>query len=247
LQLLISEIQYFYFLIRYASSSMTLSAVSSFVPAASTSSSAAPVAREPSKQAATDPCLWEIDSMTELQDWIQSHAPLYNDDPGIAMQLWYNVSHALDALHETVQEQEALETTREINGDHDDDDNPMQILSSMGPPKKKKKRIIRIRTLHDPFHIWLQAWKTQDGQDEESTIAPEATLSAPRYDATMLLTDDHDDVPSTCGAKLSQLSIGGLVNALALVSGGCVHKPTPFLNASPKEPIASAANISLHQ
>ncbi|GKY91429.1 hypothetical protein MPSEU_000115200 [Mayamaea pseudoterrestris] len=210
--------------------------------------------REPIKSL-MDVCLWEMDDATQLQTWVQSHVSLnvhHDEHSGVANLLWRNLSQSLDALHETVHvlEHVKVEAEEHENGD------------SMGSPRKKPKRVVRVRTLHDPYRVWLQAWKTND--DEEST-APVAAAdgtahtldavtssSSPAliHDATistMTLTDDHDDVPNLRGAKLSQLSIGGLVNALAGVAGGCVHKPVPFLNQSSQTSIASAANCSVLQ
>jgi hypothetical protein len=130
----------------------------------------------------------------------------------------------------------------------DEDESPNNVLSE--PPKKRRKRTIRIRTLHDPFHIWLQAWKTNHQKDDTTIDGNKKTdTSTPSSSTSMMtLTDEHDDVPTTCGGKLSQLTVGGLMNALAAVPGGVVQKPTPLSNLTSNTTtlLATAANQSLH-
>ena len=207
------------------------------------------------------PCLWDLDSLAEIHDWIQTQTQ--PQSMPLEAPLWTNLSHALTDLHET---------SHEVKPEPQDDDHddihmtPQQVPSSslMGPPKKRPKRAMIVRTLHDPSHVWLQAWKTNQSdaaQAADSTTTGAAasdsmavgssSISSTTLDAsssvssTMILTNDHDQIPTTFGGKLSQLSIGGWMNAMAGMNGGCVHKTTPLLHRSSTDPLLDGG-LSLH-
>lgn len=128
--------------------------------------------------------IWDMNE-SQLRLWIQTHAKF-------ASAYYPTLETSLKALHETQQE-----IVEERNDDEEDEQ-----------ASKKKRRVI-VRTLHDPFHLWLQAWKqaaaasTDEQQQDNSTST------------TLQLPIDADDIPQTIGGKLSQLSLGGIINALA--------------------------------
>lgn len=166
----------------------------SSVPAVAVSSSSAasvPRSSGPSSSASS-PCLWELDALPPLEEWVTEHLPTpQSQDPVLRDQLWTHVSQSLQSLHE-----------------------------SAGPTTARPVQA-HTRTLHDPYHIWLQAWRTRS--PDAAGDAREA--DAAKRSSTMELGDEHSDVPLTLGGKLSQLTVGGLMNAMAIVPGGLVHQP----------------------
>lgn len=167
-----------------------------------------------------------------LQEWIIKSAPL-DKDPAKATEMWKNLETALNSLYE--EERPVQEESSAMNDDDDDD-------GGNNSKRKKKKRKQTMRVLHDPYHIWLQAWKdNEDDEDKkknEDAAAPVATGDnrpppvnaqqppAPPKD-TMVLSPEADDVPSSAGGKVAHLTLGGIINALALKPGGVVQKVTP--------------------
>jgi hypothetical protein len=128
-------------------------------------------------------------------------------DPAVSGKLWERLREALDSLQETVQKIEQPPPD-------EDDDRPLRDDQQS---RKRRKRAITIRTIHDPYHIWISAWKDCPG-DGPSRV----------------LEEDFEDIPEGAGGKFTQLSLGGLINALAGVTGGVTHQATPLSAGSVK-------------
>jgi len=69
----------------------------------------------------------------------------------------------------------------------------------------EQKEDVLLRQLKDPFHIWWISKFTRKPSHEE----------------------EPEDLPSTLGGKMAQLSIGGWINAMAGVADGVVRTNTP--------------------
>ncbi len=106
--------------------------------------------------------------------------------------------------------------------DNDDNDNPDEVLSrptkraktTTTAPAVKKKKTKYLR--HDPFHIWLHEEVDDDA--------------------------DMDDIPTTFGGKLAQLTVAGLMNAVSGVPGGIVEHYKKIIPRQHTTPAADANN-----
>lgn len=185
-----------------------------------------------------DAIIWDMPPNV-LQGWIYKSAPL-DKEPTKAIQMWKNLETALNSLYE--EERPVVQQEQEDGEDEDDN------------KRKKKKRKQTVRVLHDPYRIWLHAWKDYQPDDEDNdaekkkqeeegshnngptTTAngqppPAAQAAAPSKDkettTTLILPPEADDVPASAGGKMAHLTLGGIINALSLKPGGVVHKVTP--------------------
>lgn len=182
----------------------TTPATTATAPSSSSSAASGAAAVGSSAASPIGPAIWDYNH-TLLQGWIQKAAPLHVE-PTLAVQLWAQLKASLDSLQETVQRLDA--PPKEVADDNNNDTR----LGQEPPPTKRRKKIIVIRTLHDPNHLWLPAWK-----------------ECPTDGPTRVLESDTDDIPTCAGGKLSQLTLGGTINALAGVVGGITHQATPSL------------------
>ena len=197
----------------------------------SVSSTIGPSSSSSSRSLLRQDSIWDM-SATLLEGWVQKSAPLHKE-PTIAVALQKNLDACLQSLEETKKEEWPTEEDEDFDGDR------------MEAKKKKKRKPKIIRTLHDPYHLWLQAWKEAEKEETGTLLSPEAQSPQPQKVQTMVLSPEADDVPSTHGGKLAQLCIGGIVNALAAVPFGLVNKGTPPASGADRtNMIASAANLT---
>jgi TFIIB zinc-binding len=176
----------------------------------STLSSPASASQQPN-----GPAIWDFDTPM-LHAWVQQSAPLH-PDPNLSGQLWSQLLLSLESLRETV---ETIEPDHFSNYDDDDDDNNNNEQDEVGMDgpesrRKRRKKVVTIRTLHDPYHLWISAWKDRPSGDGPSQV----------------VGDDADDMPATTGGKIAQLTLGGVVNAIVGVVGGVTHQTVPSLSA----------------
>jgi hypothetical protein len=196
-------------------STLSSNGQSSSLPQSSSSGAAAPSAAAASAQPASnnnnnEPAIWDFDTAL-LHQWVRKSTALHGD-PKVSETIWERLRGALDALRESVQK---------IEQPRPDDNDDERLLRDDDHSRKRRKRTITTRTLHDPYHIWIGAWKDNPG-DGPSRV----------------LEEDADDVPDGAGGKFTQLSLGGMINALAGVVGGVTHRSAPTA-ASVKIPSSS--------
>jgi|UniRef100_A0A8J9S4U6 transcription initiation factor TFIIIB Brf1 subunit/transcription initiation factor TFIIB len=96
--------------------------------------------------------------------------------------------------------------------------------------KRKRQRFL----LHDPYHVWIHV----------------LTSEQRHLDPVEWNQDEQDEIPTTLGGKLAQLSLGGLVNGLAGLAQNppLLDQPTPLASKLAKlDPalMPTASNLSL--
>jgi TFIIB zinc-binding len=190
---------------------MNAAAVNTVLPSATLSSSSA--SAPSASQQPNAPAIWDFDTPM-LHAWVQKSAPLHVD-PNVSEQLWSQLLLSLEALRETVETVDPDRSNGNGNGNFNDEDGEAEQMDGPESRRKRRKKVVTIRTLHDPYHLWISAWKDRPPGDGPSQV----------------LGDDADDMPSTTGGKITQLTLGGMINAVLGVVGGVTHQTVPSLAA----------------
>jgi len=171
-----------------------------------------------------------------------------------AAELWNRLELALDSLYEEdrfVDDGGNLIEKKDADDSDDDDEEQDDDEDESGRRKRKKKRKKKrrtVRVLHDPYRLWLQAWKEQerieqendDGgggggseaqQQQQQHVGGVGGAPSKPATTTLVLPPEADDVPAAPGGKLAHLTLGGVVNALTPTLGGVVDKLAPKMTA----------------
>ena len=166
------------------------------------------------------PAFWELQLEADFTSWL--HQALRSASPPELQPqqklLFKNVVAAVTGL-------EVIEKVVAADAAGDDEDE--------GRHSKKRKRKTVERFLKDPYKVWFQ--KNPDADD----AIPLTQIP----DGCVQWNEDQDDIPDTVGGKLSKLSVGGLLNALA--GQNVCARPTVQPKALMKQTVKSGVATQL--
>lgn len=178
----------------------------------------------------------------QLDIWIKSVPGLLSKENVV---LWNNIKTAMNAVKVIDTDKDSTDngTTVTTRPDHAASSNAVKqqdTASSEPPPRKRtKKEKQGPILLEDPYQIWLhvtaKANKNINDDDDDANDDDDTDLHANLKKTRVLekskgqvwLPADAADIPDVLGGKLSQLCVGGLLNALAGVPGGLVQQINP--------------------
>ena len=160
-------------------------------------------------------------------------------------QVWKNLQVALEQLQPHIEQLPPDEDDEEQEDDDDEEHarRPSKRTKTESKPtnkmkkKKKNKRKVKI-TIVDPYNIYLhslrkRATNGEDGEEQEDDD-----------------DDQADELKTSLGGKLSQLTLSGILNGMAGVLGGLVHNRICDIREDLKamnDAIPTARNQSLMQ
>jgi transcription initiation factor TFIIIB Brf1 subunit/transcription initiation factor TFIIB len=184
----------------------------------------------------------------QLDTWIKSVPGLLS---GTNVVLWNNIKKAMNAVKVIDTSTDGDDgTTVTTRPDHAASSSSGVKQEGAEPPRKRtKKEKQGPILLEDPFQIWLHvtANKNMNGDaDDDDDRDLHADLKSARVldksKGQVWLPADAADIPDVLGGKLSQLCVGGLLNALSGVPGGLVTAINP--SKVPGDTVPSADNLS---
>lgn len=197
-----------------------------------------------SQQQSTTVSLWE-QSWKQLNNWVCSEStllkvriPTKDSKTSDATKPQFLARETLEKVWKTLESAlssiylEEIVTQPEEEGGGGGEHESGSSSPTKQPARKRRKRIKK--KLVDPYNLWVHVKRVEEDQKKDDGGGGGDNDG---YDP-----DQNIDVPDTPGGKLSVLSVGGLLNAMAGITGGVTKRVTPSADSLSSAVKQEAAN-----